>query len=338
MTWVSRPRVPQQVPTTVSLFGNTDEKTLLSEVLGLLAAAKEMVVLCSFLMASREIGRAAGEAASRGVRVYVLTSAEAALSDSRWFLTESDLAQQAKHREALHELSQVARVRSAPNWHTKFVVVDPRTNPQGVLLSANLNSQALRSSPELGVRLSKAEVRTFFEIARAAFWSAASEIREGVWSNSPRHRDVAPPGTQSDIISTINSPSAVLTRLQAQLQNADKVVLTTYSVDRASPVLNMLKRLAKHGSSITIVCHPSPNNATSLQQLARSGCTVLGVNWLHAKLLDAGGDDVLMVSQNLDVASNKPRLETAMTLHDQRADDARAWLDYWIKSAEWVMQ
>jgi hypothetical protein len=65
---------------------------------------------------------------------------------------------------------------------------------------------------------------------------------------------------------------------------------------------------------------------------------VLGVDWLHAKLLAAGGDNVLMVSQNLDVASNKPRLETAMTLRDQRADDARAWLDYWIKSAEWVMQ
>jgi cardiolipin synthase len=270
--------------------------------------------------------------------VYVLTSAEAALSDSRWFLTESDLAQQAKHREALGELSQVARVRSAPNWHTKFVLVDPRTNPQGVLLSANLNSQALRSSPELGVRLAEAEVRAFFEIARAAFWSAASEIRDGVWSNSPRRRDVAPPGNQSDIISTLSFPAAVLARLQDQLKNTENVVLTTYSVDGASPVLNMLRRLAKHGIAITIICHPSRNNARSLKQLVQSGCTVLGVDWLHAKLLDAGGDEVLMVTQNLDVASNKPRLETAMVLRDQRAHDARAWLDYWIKSAEWVMQ
>lgn len=338
MNWVSRAREPQRAPTTEALFGNTDERNLLSGVLDLLGGARDMVVLCSFLLASREVGLAVGEAANRGVRTYVLTSAEAAFSDGRWFLTESDLAQQSKHREALRQLSQVARVRSAPNWHTKFILVDPHTNPRGLLLSANLNSQALRGSPEVGVHLAETEVLTLFEIARSAFWSAKSEIRGGVWTNSPSRRDVAPPGNQSDIVSTIGNPSAVLARIQDQLHDAENVVLTTYSVDGASPVLSTLKRLAKRGSAITIMCHPSTNNATSLQQLARSGCTVLGVDWLHAKLIDAGGTDVLMVSQNLDVASNKPRFETAMILRDQRAHDAQAWLDYWVKSANWVMQ
>lgn len=338
MKWVALPHRSVGFPVTSTLLGNTSERSLLGEVTQLIDSAEEVAIVCSFLIASPEVGDALKEAASRGVRVYVLTSAESALNDGKWFLTDSDRALQAKHREALNKLSNFARVRSSAHWHTKFVLIDPGTNPRGLLLSANLNSHALRSSPEIAVPLREGEVRTFFEVARSAYWSAASEIRDGVWSTASLNRNVSQASASHDIVSTTADSSAVLSRMRNVLRESQSVTMTTYAVDPTCVVSGQLRELAEAGVPITIICHPSKNNAASLRELSAAGCRVLGTQWLHAKLLDYGGDDVLMVSQNLDAPTRKPRLETAMVLRGERAADARAWLSFWIDSAGWLLQ
>lgn len=338
MKWVARPQRNVSFPVTSTLLGNTSERSLLGEVTQLIDSAEEVAIICSFLVASPEVGYAVKEAASRGVRVYVLTSAESALNDGKWFLTDSDRALEAKHREALNKLSNFARVRSSPHWHTKFILADPRANPMGLLLSANLNSHALRSSPEIAVPLREGEVRTLFEVARSAYWSATSEIRDGVWSTASLNRIVSQVSGSHDIVCTTADSSAVLSQMRNALRESRSVTLTTYAIDRGSVLVGELRELAEAGAPITIICHPSRNNAASLQELSAAGCRVFGIQWLHAKLLDCGGDDVLMVSQNLDAPTNKPRLETAMVLREERAADARAWLSFWIDSAGWLLQ
>jgi len=338
MKWVSLQPQKISAPNTSTLVGNTDDQSLLDEVLKLISSANEIVIICSFLIASSEVGSAVRKAAERGVRVYVLTSAESALNDGKWFLTDTDRALEAKHRGALNELSHFARVRSSPHWHTKFILVDPHTKPGGLLLSANLNSHALRSSPEIAVRLREEEVKALFRIARYTYWSASSEIRRGVWSTSTQNRSLSQLSESPDVISTVRNSSAVLSFMRDQLSESKRVVLTSYSIDSSSVVMEELRTFAKKGGLVTVICHPSKNNASSLRELSEMQCKVLGIEWLHAKFLDSGGDNVLMVSQNLDAPTNRPRLETGLVLRKERAADARTWLDYWTKTAEWVLQ
>ena len=129
-------------------------------------------MLSSFLLADKELADAIQRAAERGVRVYVLLASEAHLGrkEPEKEFNKSCLEQ---HKSMLNRLAGYALFRSAPHFHAKVVVIDPDTASAGILLTANLTTEALERNEELGVELSSAEVIEVSGYLKWAMWESA---------------------------------------------------------------------------------------------------------------------------------------------------------------------
>ena len=141
-------------------------------IVKLLATAKRMAVVSSFLLADREIEDAILEAARRGVRVYALLASEARL-DREPGDGEFERRVLAEHQDMLRRLGGYVLIRSAPHFHAKLVLVDPHASPAGLLLTANLTREALERNEELAVELTPQDVAEAAEVVRWALWENA---------------------------------------------------------------------------------------------------------------------------------------------------------------------
>ncbi|MBK9126174.1 MAG: phospholipase D family protein [Phycisphaerales bacterium] len=150
------------------------DRCVLTEALSIIQAAQQVVVFSSFLLSDIEIQRALLEAAARGCRVYGLVAAEAKLdrdvSDEDDFETRTAES----HKQMLNEFAGSMLIRSSPAFHAKCVLADPATAvARGILLTANLTTEALTRNEELAVRLSVPETQEMFEQLRYAIWEMA---------------------------------------------------------------------------------------------------------------------------------------------------------------------
>lgn len=334
MRWGQRQGGGCASPATSWVIGNGEQTNLLGEVLRLVSGATETLVVGSFLVASSSIRRALLAAADRGVRVYVLTSVESALRLDRAAIGAGERDKIKEHERALVELSGKCLVRSAPGWHAKFVLKDPLRASEGILLSSNLNEDALRRSPEVAVILDEAEVADVFAIARGRFWDAETEIRPGnvlVPAVRVQTGDAIP---TSAIRSSVVDGDLLTTEIVGLVAAArTSVVVTSYQVFADSPVCEALARALGRGVNVRIVCHPSAENASALGALADVGAEVLGIEWMHAKFVDIDGEALFFTSQNIEPAGQRKKFEIGMFLTGERAVDARSWLAYWAANA-----
>ena len=132
-------------------------RLLAQEVISMIDAAKDKVVLVSFLFADRDIEDALLRAFGRGVRVYVLIASEARLGREEPD-GEFDKRVLDEHKSMLNRLAGYVLFRSAAHFHAKAVVIDPEHSPQGVLLTCNLTKEALERNEEMAVKLTASEV------------------------------------------------------------------------------------------------------------------------------------------------------------------------------------
>lgn len=180
MAWVPKPRsVSKQSLGNDDLLPADASRCLEDTLVKMIGDAQEMVVLCSFLLASDRMIAALEAATRRGVRVYMMLASEARLGQER---EEDDFSKHCRehHEEMLRRLAPHAMIRSAAHYHAKTVLIDPKgPNAQGWLLTANITDEALTRNEELGLRLTSEEVRSVFVELRHAFWERAEHRMSG---------------------------------------------------------------------------------------------------------------------------------------------------------------
>jgi len=332
--WGQRPVDEWGSPATARVIGNGDRTSLLAAVLRVVDSASEVLIVASFLVASPSVRRALMAAAERGVRIYVLTSVESALRLERAEVGLDEREKIREHERALVELSGRCLVRSAPGWHAKFVLKDPLGECEGLLLSSNLNEDALRRSPEVAVVLDDAEVRHLFDIARERFWAAETEIRAGNILAPVQGTRIPRPVATSGILSTVDDWDLLTSAVAGQVSTArHSVTVTSYQIFADSPVCKALLGVLGRDVHVQIVCHPSAENALALAPIADAGATVLGIEWMHAKFVDVDGESLFFSSQNIEPLGRRETFEVGLVLSGERATDAREWMTHWVANS-----
>ena len=341
-TWVANEesRAPVAEPEgTDSVWTSDADRQLANRVVDLLRKAKKQAVVCSFLIADQQVEDAMLEAAKRGVRVYVMLASEARLErepgDGEFERRVYD-----SHKAMLKRLGGRVLFRSAPNFHAKCVLVDPDDAPAGMLLTANLTSEALERNEELAVALSEDEVREAAELLRWAMWELAEhELMDGRnFSAVKRLGCVGHPANGGRLFATTSRSTKLLDEAFEVISSANKeLVVASFGWD-ADHVLNQyLEERIRDSLHVTVLARMRPKSMPALLALAEAGARVLGFQWLHAKALWADSGRGVVMSANLEPHGLDKGFELGVPVTGERAKELQTHLAHWEQRARWKL-
>ena len=335
MAWVQQPH-PMSKPLLEGsdLLPADDSRRLEDALVKMIGAAQEMVVLCSFLLASDCLINALETAARRGVRVYMMLASEARLEQER---EEDDFSKRCRkhHEKMLRRLAPHAMIRSAAHYHAKTVLIDPnRPNAQGWLLTANLTNEALTRNEELGLYLTPEEVRSVFLELRHAFWERAEHRVSGSDFKPARSLEaVEPPHAGLALVTSPPRRSIQDTALEL-IEEADRqIIVSSFGWALDHPVTRALIARAKAGVEVTVLARIRPAAMPALAALAEAGAQVYGFTWLHAKAIWTAGDRGMIMTANLERHGMDDGFELGLSLDGKRAESLRHILRGWEDTA-----
>ena len=340
--WVRREvRSPQQAEMGRHVHESGRARGVARRVVELIAAAKEKAVVSSFLLADDEVEEAMLEAARRGVRVYVLLASEARLEGGGGD-SEFDQRVVAHHKEMLLRLAGYVLFRSAPHFHAKAVLVDPDTQPAGLLLTANLTEAALERNEELAVELTPEEVREAAALAAWAMWETAEhemvDPEDRFSSVKPLGR-LQPPALSDAVLATTPEGTGLADYVLATIASAkDRLLVASFGWDEDHPVVERLRDRAREGVEVTVLARVRPASMPALLALAEAGARVLGFEWLHAKAVWADAGRAVVMSANLQSHGLDEGFELGVALEGERAEEVLQRLEAWAAAAPWRLR
>ncbi|MCE8417419.1 phospholipase D-like domain-containing protein [Rhodovulum sulfidophilum] len=336
MAWVSRTRfVSEPDLGSEGLLPADASRRLEDALVKMIGAAQEMVVLCSFLVASDRLTEALETAARRGVRVYMMLASEARLGQER---EEDDFSKRCRkdHEQMLRRLAPHAMIRSAAHYHAKTVLIDPKhPNAQGWLLTANITDEALTRNEELGLRLTIEEVRSVFAELRHACWERAEHRMIGTDFKPTKPLEaVEPPSEGLALVTSPTHRSIRETALHLVEQAETRIIVASFGWALDHPVTKALIARAKAGVKITILARIRPAAMPALAALAEVGAEVCGFEWLHAKAIWTDRGRAMIMTANLERRGMDEGFELGVKLEGARASTLRQILDVWEGAAK----
>ena len=336
MAWVPQPRsVSKQSLGNDDLLPADSSRCLEDALVKMIGAAQEMVVLCSFLLASDRMIAALEAAAHRGVRVYMMLASEARLGQER---EEDDFSKHCRehHEEMLRRLAPHAMIRSAADYHAKSVLIDPKgPNAQGWLLTANITDEALTRNEELGLRLTSEEVRSVFVELRHAFWERAEHRMSGTDFRPAKPLGaVESPAAGRALVTSPPRRSIQDTALEL-IKGAEKwIMVSSFGWALDHPVTQALIARAKAGVKVRVLARIRPAAMPTLAALAEAGAEVYGFKWLHAKAIWTDRDRAMIMTANIERHGMEEGFELGLSLDGNRAESLRHILEGWAGTAQ----
>lgn len=314
------------------------DRVVARDVISLLNQATAKVAVSSFLLADKGIEAAILAAAVRGVRVYVLLASEARLGREE---PEGEFAKSVleQHIEMLGRLGGHVLFRSASHFHAKVVIVDPESRPAGMLLTANLTSEALERNEELAVTLTAEEVVEVTAYLRWAMWEAAEHE---LVDPSDRFKAVRPlgavphPARGTSILATTSAALALREEALRLIAGAtSRIVVSSFGWDSGHEVVRKLCERAEAGVDVTVLARVRPSSMPALLALAEAGAKVLGFRWLHGKAIWVDSQQALVMSSNLQADGLDQGFELGVRLSGSRAHELLERLTAWSQRAPW---
>lgn len=304
------------------------------------AAARETVLVASFLLSDEAFASALLDAASRGVRIYVLTASDVRLRSEPRGDFDADVVEQ--HLALLRRLGGRVLLRSSERFHAKLVLVDGAGGP-GLLLTANLTKEALERNEEIVVRLTAAESRRAREWFLAAFWSLAEfEMLDPSTLRPVTHRpNVGAPAPARDAITaTWTGVCAHTDRLLEIVDRAKrKLVVACFGWDADGVLVDLIARRAVDGLEVVVLARMRERSMPALLHLAASGARVMGFPWLHAKAISADeGTAAWIGSANFEPRGLDEGFELGVVLDGARARAVDDVLSDWTRCAKWELR
>ncbi len=331
--WASTGAVaPSRTGRGSAVYESGRGREMASAVVSLLAQAQEKAVVSSFLLADQMVEDAILAAARRGVRVYVLLASEARLGREEGE-GEFDKRVLEQHKTMLTRLGGHALFRSAPHFHAKVVVIDPDTRPAGLLLTANLTSEALERNEELAVTLSAAEVAEVTGFLKWAMWESAEhelvDPKDRFKATRPLGKLPHPAGASS-IVATTAMATAVRDELLRLIDGAtSQIVVSSFGWEAEHEVVRRLCARAREGLDVTVLARVRPSAMGALLALGEAGASVFAFRWLHAKAIWTDAGESLVMSANLQRDGLDHGFELGVRLTGSRAAEIRERLMAW---------
>lgn len=298
--------------------------------------AKEIVIICSFLLEQTEIIDAILKIVKNSVRVYIITASENQLEKSYQLESEIEDERVAAHILLLKNLRKKCLIRSAPNFHAKYILIDPKLNSRlGFISSANFTKHALSSNIEIGVQLNEEQISDLFNSFCYTFWyeSKHEYLREDSLSavrdapigfiNKPDLTHIICPKSNNDF--ELN-----LTRL---IENSHgDIYISTYSIDSNNSVFKIILNQLKNGRKIYIYVRPRKKDLDSLLELEQAGAIIRGHRLLHFKclLIDEDIDkNGIIFTGNLTKQSFESSYDVGIFLNSQQSKTTLEILKSW---------
>lgn len=308
-----------------------------AKVVSLVDGAKNVVCACSFLIADEAVVKAMLGASERGVRVYLLTASENQLLKEPKTDSEFDAERLQEHISTLKSMAGRVLVRSGEHFHSKFVLADPNEkDAKGILLTANLTSEALTRNVELAVELNAIEIRGLFKQFLIGFWKESSNelLDKGGLSKVGKWVGPYPEGL-NELPCTTSGTQTLKSAADTLVESArGEIAVSSFGFDATHETVQRLIAAAKSGKKVSVFARPRPNKSTmeALIALKGAGAVVRGHRWLHAKFLVAdtsGGLTGLVMTANLEKRGLDEGFESGVMLDSRDAETL------WAYSAEW---
>ncbi len=287
--------------------------------------AKEIVIICSFLLEQTEIIDAILKIVKNSVRVYIITASENQLEKSYQLESELEDERVAAHILLLKNLRKKCLIRSAPNFHAKYILIDPKLNSRlGFISSANFTKHALSSNIEIGVQLNEEQISDLFNSFCYTFWyeSKHEYLREASLSavrDAPIGFIDKPDLTHIICPKSNNDFELNLTRL---IKNSHgDIYISSYSIDSNNSVFKIILNQLKNGRKIYIYVRPRKKDLDSLLELEQAGATIRGHPSLHFKciLIDESIDkNGIIFTGNLTKESFESSYDVGIFLNSQQ--------------------
>jgi cardiolipin synthase len=323
-----------------AIYASGKARTMADAVVALLDKAQEKSVVSSFLLADAAIQDAMLRAAARGVRVYVLLASEARLGREQGD-GEFDKLVLEQHKAMLAKLGGHVLFRSAPHFHAKVVVIDPDMRPAGILLTANLTTEALERNEELGIALDADEVAELTAYLKWAMWeSAEHELLDPKDRFKAAHPlgKVAHPKTASAIVATTARVTSIRDELLRLIDGArSRIIVSSFGWDDEHEVVQRLCARARAGLELIVLARVRPASMPALLALAEAGAAVCAFKWLHAKAIWTDRGEALVMSANLQHDGLDHGFELGVRLSGARAQELGERLSAWRNTAPWEL-
>lgn len=306
----------------LSVLESGDKKILLSKIVEAIDSAKELICLQSFLIQDTTIiDRLLQAVQERKVRVFILSSAEARLKDT---IEDENHIIRAAYIQLINTKFRNHFVhRIAENFHAKYILVDPKTNPKGFICTNNFTENGFTKNPELAIMLSKDQCSNLYKIFVYHFWEQATDEQTA----SNEFDKVRPAGKFAlpEIKSILlTSPNSEYNTLGVSLLDAVKaakqsISLSTFLLDKNEAIINELEAKAKEGLTIILFCRPIENQFDEhLKELLNWGVEVYFHPFMHAKTLLIDNSVGFLFTANFISYSLNRGLEVGAKLSDDQ--------------------
>lgn len=313
------------------------ERVVANQISLLLQQAKEVAIVSSFLLADKRTEDDIFATARRGVRVYVLLASEVRLGREDADGESEKRVEQ--HLAMLDRLGGHVLFRSASYFHAKVVLVDPYTRPAGMILTANLTSEALERNEELALTLAPDEVTDAAAYLKWAMWEAAEhefvDPKDRFKAVRPLGRVPHPPPSRS-LVATTSTTQTLRDEALRLIDGATSKILTSnFGWAEGHDVVRRLCQRARAGLDVTVLARVRPSSMPALLALAEAGVKVLGFKWLHAKAIWVDTHQALVMSANFQAGGLDHGFELGVRLNGYRASELFERLTHWSRSAKW---
>ncbi len=265
-----------------------EEGVFLSKILTAIKQSKEMICLQSFLIQDTEVISALLNAVERHVRVFVLSSVEARLKET---IEEEQSFIKLEYIQLLDKKFKNHFIhRSAKNFHAKYILIDPRTNPIGFICTNNFTENGFTKNPELAMQLTIKQCTELYKIFVYHFWEHASDEQ----TSSTEFTKVRPAGKfslpkmESVLLTSPNEKNNTLAAsLLDAVKNAKKSIsLSTFQLDKSEEIVKQIIVKAQDGIAVTIFCRPVEILLNEqLKPLLTAGAEIFFHPLMHAKSL-----------------------------------------------------
>lgn len=318
----------------LSIFESGEQKTLFFKIINAIDKAQEFVCLQSFLIQDSALIDSLLKAVERKVKVFVLSSAEARLKDR---IEEETGFIKANYIQLIDKKFRNHFVhRTAENFHAKYILIDPKTNPKGFICTNNFTENGFSKNPELAVELNKEQCEELFNVFVYHFWEHSTDEQTA----TTEFEKVKPANKFS--LSKLNnilltSPNSELNTLNEALKNAVRngkksISLSTFQLDKNTELIKTILENAKQGIEVTLFCRPTEKQFNEqLKDLLEAGVQIYFHSLIHAKSLLIDENIGFVFTANLTDNGLEKGLEVGVKLNEQQTADLQKIHTNWKK-------
>ena len=312
----------------------------LNEIKNIVKSAREMVCICSFLIASEDFLNIILEAVVSGIRVYIITAIDDQLSR---LPDDGDEFTRKKYEGALdlsQKLKDVVLLRSASHIHSKFIITDPRdnSNSKAIILTPNLTKEAFEHA-EIGIKISDPVVieELYYHFCNGFWYECERELQETGYRPVSAFKN--PYHHINSVLITSKEQKTLKNAILNLIDNADnEIVLATYGIQDDTDIFKALLRAVDKGNKLTLITRLRGKIMAAVIELGKKGARVVADNSLHAKFILCtvkGLKTGIVMTANIEKTGIDTGYETGYALDENDAARLEIIARQWIDNFPW---